>query len=89
MWTVTCLVGLVYSHHRCNLGFIIKLNYSHLSDSLQLLLRVDLTGEHFEEGDDLVSQCKCKIKVLKTPSPKVIRPHFFFPEASAAQCRIS
>ncbi len=41
----TCLVGVVYSHGGSELWFIIELNYSHLSDSLQLLLRVDLTNK--------------------------------------------
>lgn len=51
MWSVTGLVGLVYSHGGRKLGFIIKLNYSHLSDSLQLLLRVDLTKKQGQKLD--------------------------------------
>ena len=46
MWLVTCLVGVVYPHGGRKLRFIIELDYSHLSDSLQLLLRVDLTNKH-------------------------------------------
>lgn len=45
MWLVTCLVSVVYSHGGGKLWFIIELNDSHLSDSLQLLLRVDLTSK--------------------------------------------
>lgn len=52
MWFVTCLVGVVYSHGGGKLWFIIKLNYSHLSDSLQLLLRVDLTNKRVSPGSE-------------------------------------
>lgn len=41
----TCLVGVVYSHFGSKLRFIIKLNYLHLINSLQLLLRVDLISK--------------------------------------------
>lgn len=41
----TCLVGVVYSHGDCELRFVVELNDPHLSDSLQLLLRVDLTDK--------------------------------------------
>lgn len=51
MWSVTRLVGLVYSHRGRELGFIIKLNYSHLSDSLQLLLGVDLPNKHSHQTE--------------------------------------
>lgn len=38
-------MGVVYSHGAGELWLIIKLNYPHLSDSLQLLLRVDLNKQ--------------------------------------------
>lgn len=41
----TCLVGVVYSHGNCELWFVVELDDPHLSDSLQLLLRVDLTNK--------------------------------------------
>ena len=45
MRSVTCLVRLVDPHAGSELRFIIKLDDSHLSDSLQLLLRVDLADK--------------------------------------------